>query len=291
MMLSTQQINHLKQKGYLVVQDVLTKSEVHNALNMFKNWQKTIPNHNMLHRKCDPHGIYKHHQVGHQEHAWYIRTRPNVKQVFADIWGTDNLAVSFDGACWIPKDFRGKDNFWCHSDQAPKDNGLKCYQGIVGLTDNKERTLVVWENTHTIHNEYFKQLGREKSSVAWQRIPDRHENLLKPLRKVLHIPAGAIAIWDSRTFHQNQYGSFNCEEKYAQYVCMLPRDSPKYTKSIKTKRKLYFKTLRTTSHWPYPVKVNGLQPRNWGDKTLKIDYDKLVKPDLNKYSKLIEDLL
>ena len=100
-----------------------------------------------------------------------------------------------------------------------------------------------------------------------------------------------MAIWDSRTFHQNQYGRFNCEDRYAQYVCMLPRESSKYTKAVQDKRKKYFKTLRTTSHWPYPVKVNGLQPRNWGDETLKINYDDLITPNLSKYSKLIEDLL
>ena len=89
-MLSQAQKLQLQANGYLVVPNVLSADEVDTALGMFKNWQKTIPNHDTIHRKCDPHGIYKHHQAGHQEHAWYIRTRPNVKQVFADIWETMN---------------------------------------------------------------------------------------------------------------------------------------------------------------------------------------------------------
>ena len=290
-MLSQAQKLELQANGYLVVPNVLSADEVDTALGMFKNWQKTIPNHDTIHRKCDPHGIYKHHQAGHQEHAWYIRTRPNVKQVFADIWETDELVVGFDGSCWIPKDHKGKDNFWCHSDQSPKDNGLTCYQGIIGLTDNRERTLVVWDKTHLIHHEFFKALGREKQSSAWQKVPQENEEALKPLRRVLHIPAGAMAIWDSRTFHQNQYGPYNCEERYAQYVCMLPKNDPKNTPTVQKKRKKYFEEKRTTSHWPYPIKVNGLQPRNWGDDSLKIDYSQLQEPNIAPYLDIIKTLL
>lgn len=290
-MLSQAQKLQLQANGYLVVPNVLSADEVDTALGMFKNWQKTIPNHDTIHRKCDPHGIYKHHQAGHQEHAWYIRTRPNVKQVFADIWETDELVVGFDGSCWIPKDHKGKDNFWCHSDQSPKDKGLTCYQGIIGLTDNRERTLVVWDKTHLIHHEFFKALGREKQSSAWQKVPQENEESLKPLRRVLHIPAGAMAIWDSRTFHQNQYGPYNCEERYAQYVCMLPKNDPKNTPTVQKKRKKYFEEKRTTSHWPYPIKVNGLQPRNWGDDSLKIDYSQLQEPNIAPYLDVIKTLL
>jgi len=284
-------IDELNEKGYTIVPDVLTPSEVEEALGLFKAWQKTIQNHDEIHRKCDPHGIYKHHEAGHQEHAWLIRTRPKLKEVFAAIWKTDDLVVSFDGNCWIPKDFKGKDNFWCHSDQAPKDEGRICVQGVVGLTDNKQRTLVVWEGTHTIHHKYFKALGREKQSGAWQRIPDRHETLLKPLRRVLHIPAGGLALWDSRVFHQNQYGPKDCEERYVQYVCMLPRQHPKNTTTMAKKRRQYFEERRTTSHWPYPLRVNGLQPRNWGDDSLKIDYSQLKKPNLTRFQEVIETLI
>ena len=57
------------------------------------------------------------------------------------------------------------------------------------------------------------------------------------------------------------------------------------------KRKKYFNERRTTSHWPYPLKVNSLQPQTYGDKTRLIDYSKLKKPDLSKYLKTIETLI
>ena len=46
------------------------------------------------------------------------------------------------------------------------------------------------------------------------------------------------------------------------------------------KREKYFNELRTTSHWPCPIKVNGLQVRNYGDKSKIIDYEKLTPPEL-----------
>ena len=71
---------------------------------------------------------------------------------------------------------------------------------------------------------------------------------------------------------------------------MLPK-SKKYTKSQQKKKIEYFKTLRTTSHWPYPVKVNSLQPQTYGNQDLLIDYDSLPKPNLDKYLDIIKTLL
>ena len=57
------------------------------------------------------------------------------------------------------------------------------------------------------------------------------------------------------------------------------------------KRKKYFDTRRTTSHWPAPIHVNGLQPRNYGNESLKIDYSSLVEPELDDLREEIEKLI
>jgi hypothetical protein len=281
----------LRLNGYAVIHNVLTPAEVAEAKLQFHNWRNSVPDLDRIHQKCDPHGIYKHHQVGHQRHAWYVRTRPGVRKVFEEIWDTKDLACSYDGSCWMPGDEKvPKDSFWCHSDQAPTQEGTVCVQGIVGLTDNKEKTLVVWRRTHTIHREFFEAIGRGKDSARWQRVPNEYEKKLAPLRIALHIPAGAIALWDSRTFHQNQYGNDSKEERVVQYVCMLPKSDPLYRKSA-AKRRKYFEERRTTSHWPYPLKVSGLQPQTYGDPTLRIDYDSLPAPNLDDLMPLIEPLV
>ena len=39
-------------------------------------------------------------------------------------------------------------------------------------------------------------------------------NMTPQIKKVvLNIPAGSLVLWDSRTFHQNQYGKPNSEER------------------------------------------------------------------------------
>ena len=52
--------------------------------------------------------------------------------------------------------------------------------------------------------------------------------------------AGSLVLWDSRTFHQNQYGVQDEGERIVQYVCYMPRDgagNKKICSDIYTKRK------------------------------------------------------
>ena len=41
--------------------------------------------------------LVQHFQVGHMQQIWDVRQHKNVQKVFQDIWGTEDLAVSFDG--------------------------------------------------------------------------------------------------------------------------------------------------------------------------------------------------
>ena len=95
---------HLTEHGWAIVPDILTSEEILSAKESFYAWQKTIPNHDTIHSKCDPRGIYKHHEAGHQQHAWFIRTRPAVQAIFKQLLGCEDLIVSFDGACFISKE-------------------------------------------------------------------------------------------------------------------------------------------------------------------------------------------
>ena len=78
---------------------------------------------------------------------------------------------------------------------------------------------------------------------------------------------------------------------YVQYVCMLPRNNKKNSGAMSRKREKYFLERRTTSHWPYPIKVNSKQPRTYGNNDLLIDYDALPKIDLSNMEKEIKMLL
>ena len=282
--------SELKTKGYVIIPGVLNNDEIDEYKNLHKLWRGTIKDHDKFHNSVDPHGIYKFWEVGQQRFAWKIRTNPKVQAIFKYLWNCDKLITSFDGSCYISKDTSKIDKLWTHTDQAPNRDGLECYQGLVALTSNKERTLVVYETSHIIHQLHFKSKGI-KSSKNWHLIDKETLDSMCSLKRVLNIPAGALVLWDSRTFHQNQYGEPNSEERLVQYVCYLPDSHKKNTESMKTKRLKYFYDRRTTSHWPTPISVNGLQPQTYGDKSKIIDYSKLVPPQLEDLQDTIMELL
>ena len=282
--------NDLETKGFTLIPNILTPEEIEEYKELHKQWRSTIPDHDKLHNSVDPHGIYKFHEAGHQRHAWEIRTNPKVQDVFKKLWNCEKLISSFDGSCYISKDTTKVDKLWTHTDQAPNSEGLKCYQGLVALTSNKERTLVVYENSHLMHQLHFKSKGIT-SSKNWQLIDKETLETMSSLKRVLDVPAGALVLWDSRTFHQNQYGAPNSEERIVQYVCFLPDNHKQNTPSMKTKRLKYFYDRRTTSHWPTPINVNGLQPQTYGDPSKHIDYIKLKPPQLEDLEEKIMELL
>tara|TARA_B110000495_G_scaffold203143_1_gene225646 strand:+ start:1750 stop:2613 length:864 start_codon:yes stop_codon:yes gene_type:complete len=284
-------LKELDEKGYVVVPNVLDTKEVEYCKHEFKSWQSTIPNHDMFHKYLNPNGIYKYHRVGHTKHAWFIRTRPKVQDVFKALWKTDELVVSFDGACYVSKDnMKSRDKIWTHTDQASKCSDIQCYQGFVSLTENKERSLVVYEGSHKLHETYFKDRGM-CDTKNWQLIDHDYLEEIKGLKKVLHVPAGALVVWDSRTFHQNQLGKPGSEERLVQYVSYLPKDGPKNSKAMRTKRLKYLQDQRTTSHWAYPIKVNSLQAMTYGNKLYAIDYEQIPMTDLSEFEEDIHKIV
>lgn len=280
----------LDEKGYAIIENIITEDEINTAIKSFHEWRNSVPNLNEHHSSINAHGIYKFHQVGHQYHAWYLRTRNSIINIFKELWNTDELVVSFDGSCYMPKEYTKKDTVWLHTDQAPNSKGVQCYQSFVSLTDNEERTLVVYEGSHNMHEKYFKDRGIV-SKKNWHKIDKTFIETISDKKRVLKVKKGSLVIWDSRTFHQNQYGKPESEERIVQYLCYLPKKSKKNTKSMEKKRIKYFNERRTTSHWPYPLAVNGLQPQLFGDTSKFINYDYLPEIKLDSLMDKIVNLI
>ena len=286
-------LEHLRNKGYVVVEDVLNEEQIAKARGMFYDWAKNIPDIEKNHKKINVRGIFKYHEAGHQEHAWYLRTLPCVKRVFADLHQTNDLIVSYDGCCWItPEHFaKCRDKCWTHVDENPKKCDKPTYQGFVSLTSNTNTSLVVYEESHKLFNEYFERHVGDKKITSWNKIEKSYLERIQSRRKVLCVPAGAVVVWDSRTFHQNQYGYPDCEERIVQYINYMPRADSKNTKSNKRKRIEYFATRRTTGHRPCAMKVNARQPNTFGNVDLLIDYTSLHPPRLSHYMPEILNLI
>ena len=275
----------LTNNGYIVIENILNKEEIDYCRDEFFKWKSNINDHDYLHNLIDPHGIYKYFKVGHTRYAWFIRTHVKVQEVFKKIWETDELVVSFDGSCYLNNKINKVDNCWTHTDQASNCSELKCYQGLVSLTDNIDRTLVVYEGSNNLHKKYFEERNITNSR-NWNKICPKYLESIKDCKRVLNIKAGSLVLWDSRTFHQNQYGKLQ-EERLVQYICFLPKKNKNNSEKMREKRLKYFDEQRTTSHWPYPIKVNGLQPQRYGDTKRVIDYSNIPNNNLEDYMEKI----
>ncbi len=280
----------LETNGYCIIPEILSNNEVSYCKNLFYEWKNKIPDHDFIHNAVNPHGIYKYHNVGHTRHAWFIRTRPKLINIFKQLWNQENLIVSFDGCCFISKDCNKQDNCWTHTDQASNKKDFQCYQGFVSLTSNKERTLRVYQGSHLLHKNYFEQKNISDNK-NWNLIDPDYLDTIQNDKINLEVPAGSLVLWDSRTFHQNQYGAPNSEERIVQYICYYPKNHNLNSKKMTEKRLKYFNQKRTTSHWPCPIKVNSLQPQTYGDNRKIIDYDKLIPPDLEDLDEDIQKLI
>ena len=267
--------------GYAVVPDVLTSAQVERFRSMFFNWYGGISGIKTHHRKFDPHRIFKYHEVGHAPHMWLMRVW--VADFWRAFYGKREVTTGFDGCCYVEKASRARDTLWTHTDQRITDSRFKCVQGLVALTTNEQRTLVVYPGSHDFHADFGTTVtDPKKRSKSFVRVPQsyldrlRTDHDIRPLP--LKIPAGALALWDSRVFHQNRYGIPGSEERLVLYTCMLPRDGKGNTPAERAKRKRYLVTRRTTSHWPYGrMTVNGKQPyTRKKDENARINYSKLA---------------
>ena len=199
-------LNALKEKGFAIVYDVLRESEIRDKIQKVYKWQKSIPNYDKIHNMIDPHSIHKYHNAGHTDFAWELRTNPKILEIFGGIWGTEDLIVSYDGNCFMSEKLKKYDGkCWTHTDQSQSKPNLECYQSFISLTNNKSRTLIVYESSHKLHKRYFDDRNI-KSSKDWHKIDPDYLKEISHLKRTLEVPAGALVIWDSRTFHQNQYG-------------------------------------------------------------------------------------
>lgn len=284
----------LERDGYVVIPNVFNQDEITEYIDEFNLWLYHVKDLESLHEKIDFHGIFKHHEVGHQRFAWLARTNPKIIQIFKQLWETDELVTSFDGCCYYSYDHYEEPRYWTHSDQSQTKIGRHCLQSFISLTDNCERTLIVYRGSHKLHREYFKEYEIENLS-DWNIIKEEYIERLEDTKEYLEIKKGSLVIWDSRTFHQNTCGMPSCcEERLVQYLCYLPKEHELNDDEMQKKRRRYFNTRRTTNHWPYPMNAVPRQPNTYNyyfNDIIEIDYNKLPVPILDDLMEKIEDLL
>jgi hypothetical protein len=248
--------------GYQIIRGVLNPDEVYFATKLFEDWYKR----NEVDSRNSPHGVIQHYGAGHSAFAWYTRTRPRVIQVFKDLWKTNDLVVSFDGQGYWSGEQQKKNTTWLHIDQRLDEPQFKCAQGLVSYTNNNGCGLMLIPGSHKIiEGGYFQNYEGDKTK-RFNKI-EKPEDFGQPI--VINLNAGDMVIWDSRVVHQNWYLP---QKRLVQYVSYLPKSG--LSEGQAQKREKYYIEKRSTSHWAYPVQVNGLQPQTYGQRP-KLDYTKI----------------
>lgn len=292
---SIETIKHeLEENGYCVVPNVYNSEEIEEYKSEFFNWYKNTENVEELHTIIHGNGIFKYFEIGHQRFAWMARTNSKIVNIFKGLWNSDELVTSFDGCCYYSSDFEGKHNYWTHTDQSSRKKGLHCYQSFLSLTNNRQRTLIVYKGSHLLHEHYFTTLNIDEP-YDWSILDENYVSNLEDKKVYVNVKAGDLVLWDSRTFHQNTCGNSNCnEERLVQYLCYLPKNHIKNNKKQKNLRRECYEERYTTSHWPYPISIVPLQPRyNYynSHNNIIIDYTNLPCPNIDDLKEEIEKLL
>jgi hypothetical protein len=253
--------------GYAIY-DCFDLSTCDSYLSEFLEWRSVV------NPTVPPHGVIKHYQIGHIPVSWKLRTHPFVYRPFQKLLQTTDLVTSFDGWGYLPKGTDRKNKPWLHIDQEPKDLDFKCVQGLVALTSNDHATFQCVPGSQNHVKAYFQLKPSKYPSKRWQKIDldDLNQTLGLDLKvETVRLQKGQLLIWDSRLIHQNAYDPK--EERAVFYVSYRSRKGLSSTQAAK--RISAFNQKRTTSHWAYPIELNGLQPQVWGDNTKLIDYNRL----------------
>lgn len=284
----------LNTNGYIILRNILNDDEIQEYKNEFFNWYNNVTDLKKLHNIIEYNGIFKFHEVGNQRFAWLVRTNQKIINIFKDLWQTDELVTSFDGACYYPTDYICSERYWTHTDQSSRKKGIHCYQSFISLTNNEERTLQLYKGSNLLHEDYFIKMNIDSPS-DWNIIDPSYINNIINTQVNLKVNAGDLVIWDSRTFHQNLCGNQDCmEERLVQYLCYLPKNGAGNTIDEENYRKQCFKNKRTTSHWPYPIYPVNLQPElfnSYSKDKIYIDYNSLDPPKLDDLKEQIDKLL
>ena len=252
-----------------------------NNPETFKEWYKLIPKHGML---------QQHFWIGHAQFNWDLRMNPKLINVFKNIYDTDDLLVSFDGASFAPPHEitkRGyyKNNNWLHVDQSYLRNDFECIQSWVTAKDVNEgdATLTVLVGSHNLHKECAKEFGIENKD-DWYKLCEEQLNFYRDNgceKTDITCPAGSLVLWDSRTVHSGKEALKTRKKdnmRIVSYLCYTPRIMA--SKKVIEKRIEAFENMRTTSHWPHKCTLFPKNPRTYGNP---LPNDKEIDfPVLNK---------
>ena len=258
-------LKHLAEEGYAVIGNVLDEATRNRLVEKFWNdWTTCSPNFSrtdkttwkienspMMFAK----GMAIFSGLPHGDFMWDLRLQPNIKQIFANIHGTDNLVSSFDGfSVFFTK--KQKTAPWLHTDQNPT-NKSYCVQGQYNFFPVKHDSagFIVVPKSHLVHKNI-----PAKNLNDWVQVSSDDFKAEKII-----IPENCFTIWDSRTIHANTGMTSNTVrfDRLTCYVTYLPKDTR--SEEVLKQKITAYKNSEGTSHWANRCEIKkypwGFGPR------------------------------
>ncbi|CAF1356570.1 unnamed protein product, partial [Didymodactylos carnosus] len=210
-----QGIEHLNEHGYAVFGDVLASDEITANVDLLWNHLENLPLPYQIRRKdattwdvawpgIPRFGLMPNEGIGQSQFMWSVRGNPNVKKVFALIWQTSELLVSFDAAGtfrdWHLNHRWKTKSGWYHCDQHFSE-----LQSLVSANDR--------------HGNY----------VA---IPSEHPLLKQLNARLVKCKAGDLVVWDSRCIHCNTPALDNNDKMGEKASSLTDAESPRLLRIV-----------------------------------------------------------
>jgi len=281
-------LQHLHERGYVVVAQALLQPEVSKAKEMLA---EDLSEHVGKSFVLDEPASWRDAKIGktglvsgsvvQRAGSWYVRSRAGVKDAFSKIWKTPELIVSMDAILvwrpwWLDASWKPETE-GLHLDQNPfsKPN-LECVQGMVPLLPVTESTgglqVVPFSHTPEAKEALKQEYPRFKYKGDWCRLfRDDPSSIL------LLCEAGDLILWDSRTVHGGLVGTGNNPivpdsttelARLAVTVAMTPR--ARAGKLVQMARVKGFERGQNFNHCPHEAGTS--------DGTLKGRVSKNYKP-------------
>lgn len=229
------------------------------------------------------HGIVQHLEIGHAAPVWEMRQEERVARVFEELYGDNDLLVSFDGIClWRESDVDDGKRWW-HVDQSHTRRGLRCIQGSIVMAPCAGG-LAVLPRSHAQHTTFARDVPRAATNKKdWFKFEEKDGMFeftklqmstgTQPL--VVTASVGSLVLWDSRLAHMAQMAPIAApapqRTRCVVYVCYQPRRM--ISDALLKKKCKAFDEYRMTSHWPASnVTLFPTDWRKWNDKPQAAHY-------------------
>ncbi|PYH91873.1 hypothetical protein BO71DRAFT_401033 [Aspergillus ellipticus CBS 707.79] len=212
-------------------------------------------------------GIYNRNGIGHEQFVWNLKSEPGLVDKFAQLWGTNELLVSFDGInLSLPEKERPKTDPvfapWSHVDQSPYQTDFDCVQGILNLLPNgpEDGGLMVLDGSSSFYTQIWEHFDHKRPEQGWNKGAFQFvdEEMCQWLEskgckwvKICAQP-GDLLLWDSRTIHYGAAPS-STNDRFAAYVCYKPSSS--ISGEDRKQRLEAFASRKNTTHDPAKFRV------------------------------------